>query len=85
MAQTADTGQPQTRNEDHRFASIDPRTGEVVAYHRVDDEVAVRAAVVRAREAAAWWGGLGFAERRRRLLSWRSALTRRIDELAELI
>ncbi|MGH3542756.1 MAG: aldehyde dehydrogenase family protein, partial [Mycobacterium sp.] len=44
-----------------------------------------RAAVVRAREAAAWWGGLGFAERRRRLLSWRSALTRRIDELAGLI
>ncbi len=85
MAQTADTGQPQTRNEDHRFASIDPRTGEVVAYHQVDDEVAVRAAVVRAREAAAWWGGLGFAERRRRLLSWRSALTRRIDELAALI
>ncbi len=85
MAQTADTGQPQTRNEDHRFASIDPRTGEVVAYHQVDDEVAVRAAVLRAREAAAWWGGLGFAERRRRLLSWRSALTRRIDELAALI
>ncbi|MGH3606101.1 MAG: aldehyde dehydrogenase family protein, partial [Pseudonocardiaceae bacterium] len=28
---------------------------------------------------------LGFAERRRRLLSWRSALTRRIDELAGLI
>lgn len=85
MAQTADTGQPQTRNEDHRFASIDPRTGEVVAYHQVDDEAAVREAVVRAREAAAWWGGLGFAERRRRLLSWRSALTRRIDELAALI
>ncbi|PZS40798.1 MAG: aldehyde dehydrogenase, partial [Pseudonocardiales bacterium] len=73
------------RNEDHRFASIDPRTGEVVAYHQVDDEAAVREAVVRAREAAAWWGGLGFAERRRRLLSWRSALTRRIDELAALI
>jgi acyl-CoA reductase-like NAD-dependent aldehyde dehydrogenase len=51
----------------------------------VDDEAAVRAAVVRAREAAAWWAGLGFAERRRRLLSWRSALTRRIDELAGLI
>jgi acyl-CoA reductase-like NAD-dependent aldehyde dehydrogenase len=41
--------------------------------------------VVRAREAAAWWGGLGFAERRRRLLAWRSRLVRRIDELAELI
>jgi aldehyde dehydrogenase (NAD+) len=64
---------------------MDPRTGEVVGYHQVDDEAVVRAAVLRAREAAAWWGGLGFAERRRRLLSWRSQLTRRIDELAELI
>ncbi|HEX5347629.1 MAG TPA: aldehyde dehydrogenase family protein [Pseudonocardiaceae bacterium] len=80
MAQTVDSGQLQ-----NRFASTDPRTGEVVDYHQVDDEAAVRAAVVRAREAAAWWGGLGFAERRRRLLSWRSALTRRIDELAGLI
>jgi acyl-CoA reductase-like NAD-dependent aldehyde dehydrogenase len=80
MAQTAGSGQLQ-----NRFASTDPRTGEVVAYHQVDDDAAVRAAVVRAREAAAWWGGLGFAERRRRLLTWRSALTRRIDELAALI
>ncbi|MFN2477740.1 MAG: aldehyde dehydrogenase family protein [Pseudonocardiaceae bacterium] len=85
MAQTADSGQPQTRDGEKCFASMDPRTGEVVGYHQVDDEAAVRAAVVRAREAAAWWGGLGFAERRRRLLSWRSALTRRIDELAGLI
>jgi acyl-CoA reductase-like NAD-dependent aldehyde dehydrogenase len=80
MAQTVDSGQLQ-----NRFASKDPRTGEVVGYHQVDDEAAVREAVVRAREAAAWWGGLGFAQRRRRLLTWRSALTRRIDELAALI
>jgi acyl-CoA reductase-like NAD-dependent aldehyde dehydrogenase len=67
------------------FASTDPRTGEVVGHHQVRDEADVRAAVARAREAAVWWGGLGFAERRKRLLSWRAALTRRIDELAELI
>ena len=85
MAQTVDSGQLRTREGDNSFASIDPRTGEVVAYHQMDDEAAVRAAVVRARKAALWWGGLGFAERRRRLLSWRSALTRRIDELAGLI
>ena len=85
MAQTVDSDQPQTRSRENRFASLDPRTGEIVGYHQVDDEAAVRAAVVRAREAAAWWAGLGFAERRRRLLSWRSALTRRIDELAGLI
>jgi acyl-CoA reductase-like NAD-dependent aldehyde dehydrogenase len=85
MAQTVNNRQPQTLEGDTRFASVDPRTGEIVDYHQVDDEQAVRAAVVRAREAAAWWGGLGFAERRRRLLSWRSALTRQIDELAGLI
>jgi acyl-CoA reductase-like NAD-dependent aldehyde dehydrogenase len=84
MAQTVDRGQL-TREGDTRFASVDPRTGEVVGYHQVDDEAAVRAAVVRAREAAVWWGGLGFAQRRRRLLSWCSALTRGIDELAGLI
>lgn len=68
-----------------RFASIDPRTGDVVAYHEVDDQAAVVAVVERARQAAEWWRGLGFAQRRRRLLSWCSALTRQLDELAELI
>lgn len=84
MVRTVDSGQ-ETRGWETRFASTDPRTGEVVGYHQVDDEAAVRAAVVRAREAAVWWGGLGFDGRRRRLLSWRSRLTRRIDELAGLI
>jgi aldehyde dehydrogenase (NAD+) len=68
-----------------RFASIDPRTGEVVNYHPVDDEAAVRATVARAQEAAEWWHGLGFGQRRRRLLSWCSDLTRQLGELAELI
>jgi aldehyde dehydrogenase (NAD+) len=81
MAPTVDS-QLQAREGDTRFPSVDPRTGEVVGYHQVDDEAAVRAAVVRAREAAAWWGGLGFAQRRRRLMSWRLALTRQIEELA---
>jgi acyl-CoA reductase-like NAD-dependent aldehyde dehydrogenase len=80
MGQTVHTGEQETR-----FASWYPGTGEVVGYHPVHDEAAVRSAVVRAREAAAWWGGLGFAGRRRRLLSWRSRLVRRIDELAGLI
>jgi aldehyde dehydrogenase (NAD+) len=67
------------------FASTDPRTGEVVGHHPVCDEAAVRAAVDRARLAAVWWAGIGFAERRRRLLAWCSRLTRRIDELAAVI
>ncbi|MBO0868651.1 MAG: aldehyde dehydrogenase family protein, partial [Micromonosporaceae bacterium] len=38
-----------------------------------------------AREAAAWWAGLGFAGRRLRLLRWRAALATRLTELAELM
>jgi acyl-CoA reductase-like NAD-dependent aldehyde dehydrogenase len=85
MAQRLDSSQPQARESPTRFASIDPRTGEVVAYHQVDDEAAVRAAVARAQPAAEWWRDLGFAPRRRRLLSWCSALARQVDGLADLI
>jgi acyl-CoA reductase-like NAD-dependent aldehyde dehydrogenase len=85
MAQRLDSSQPQTRESPTRFASIDPRTGEVVTYHQVDDEAAVRAAVARAQPAAEWWRDLGFAPRRRRLLSWCSALARQVDGLADLI
>ncbi len=68
-----------------RFDSLDPRTGEVVGSHAVADEAAVRAAVLRAREAARWWDGLGFAERRRRLTAWRALLAKRIDEPAAMV
>src|ERR671938_1535789 len=85
MAQTTNGSQPHSPWEAARFESIDPRTGEVVGHHEVCDAAAVQAAVDRAREAALWWSGLKFAERRRRLLAWRAALTRRSDELAELI
>ncbi|MCA1822447.1 MAG: aldehyde dehydrogenase family protein, partial [Pseudonocardia sp.] len=85
MAQRLDSSQPQIRESPTRFASIDPRTGEVVACHPVDGEAAVRAAVARAQPAAEWWRDLGFAQRRRRLLSWCAALARQVDELAELI
>ena len=68
-----------------RFDSVDPRTGAVVGSHEVADEAAVRAAVTRARVAGRWWGGLGFAERRRRLTAWRARLAQRIDELAAVV
>jgi hypothetical protein len=42
-----DSGQ-EIREWGARFASMDPRTGEVVGYHSVDDEAAMRAVVVRA-------------------------------------
>ena len=67
------------------FDSLNPATGQPIAtfplYSRADAEVAVR----RAREAARWWAGLGWRERRNRLLDWKSFLTRHMDELAELM
>jgi len=41
--------------------------------------------VARARPAAGWWRELGFAGRRKRLLRWRAAITRGLDELLALM
>ncbi|HEY4020746.1 MAG TPA: aldehyde dehydrogenase family protein [Pseudonocardiaceae bacterium] len=67
------------------FASLSPATGAVVGEHPVCDEEAVRAAVERARPAGVWWAGLGWRERERRLLAWKSAVVRRLEELGELV
>ena len=67
------------------FESLDPRTGEVVGTHPVHDAAAVEAAVARAESAAEWWGGLGFAERRRLLGEWRKVLVRKLDDLAHVV
>ena len=67
------------------FESVSPATGEVLATFAVDGEREVAAAVRRAREAAAWWGGLGFDDRRLRLLAWKSLLTRYMGRLARQV
>lgn len=43
------------------------------------------AAVAAARPAAAWWAGLGFAERRRRLTLWKRSLLTGLEELAAVV
>jgi acyl-CoA reductase-like NAD-dependent aldehyde dehydrogenase len=67
------------------FESLDPATGEVVEVFPVHGEADVREAVTRARTAAAWWSGLSFKERRVYLTTWKSAITRRMPELADLM
>jgi acyl-CoA reductase-like NAD-dependent aldehyde dehydrogenase len=67
------------------FESVSPATGEVLATFPVDGQREVTLAVQRARGAAAWWGGLSFAERRLRLLAWKSHLTRYLGRLAQLV
>ena len=67
------------------FESFNPATGEVLATYGIDGEREVATAVRRARSAAAWWGGLSFADRKLRLLAWKSHLTRYLGRLAQLV
>ncbi|HEY4022091.1 MAG TPA: aldehyde dehydrogenase family protein, partial [Pseudonocardiaceae bacterium] len=66
------------------FDSLNPATGEVVASYPIDDTATVDAAVDRARIAAHWWAGLGFAGRAERLQRWKGVLTRRMAQLGEV-
>ncbi|MXG89274.1 aldehyde dehydrogenase family protein [Nocardioides flavescens] len=66
------------------FTSLDPATGDVVGVHPVASAEDVALAVERARGAADWWGGLSFDQRADVLLTWRSVITRRTAQLAEL-
>src|SRR5436305_2831670 len=65
--------------------TVNPATGEVLATFPVHGRREVDAAVARAREAAAWWAGLGGAGGRIRLLAWKSHLTRYMSRLAQLV
>jgi acyl-CoA reductase-like NAD-dependent aldehyde dehydrogenase len=65
--------------------SVNPATGKVIASFPVCGREDIDRAVECAREAARWWAGLGWRERRRRLLAWKSYVTRHLDELARLV
>ena len=71
--------------QDGLLISTNPATGEEVARVAIAGPDEVAAAVERARAAAAWWAGLGFAGRRTRLLQFRSVLANRMPEIAELL
>jgi len=74
-----------TEAQSTTFESLDPRSGDVVGTHPVNTPEEVRAAVARARDEAAWWGGLSFDEREKHLQTWKGAMTRRIAQLAEVM
>jgi len=67
------------------FDSLNPATSEVIATFGVFGEDDVTQTVARAHEAASWWASLSWAERRTRLLAWKSYLIRYIGRLAELV
>jgi acyl-CoA reductase-like NAD-dependent aldehyde dehydrogenase len=65
--------------------TVNPATGEVLATFPVHGRREVDEAVAAAREAAAWWAGLGWSGRRTRLLAWKSYLVRYLGRLAQLM
>ena len=65
--------------------TVNPATGEVLAGFPVHGRREVDAAVAVAREAAAWWSGLGWSGRKTRLQAWKSYLVRYMPRLAELM
>ncbi|MBA2954115.1 aldehyde dehydrogenase family protein [Nocardioides sp. MAH-18] len=67
------------------FESLNPATGDVVGTHPIQTEDEVRAAVARARDEALWWSALGYAQRKEHLNAWKTAITQRLPELAELV
>ena len=85
MTQTAPESSAVTTTSDGRFASLDPRTGEVVAHHPIHSPKQVADAVAQARRASNWWQELGFDGRKERLDAWRRLLVKRLDEAASLI
>ncbi|GIH74784.1 aldehyde dehydrogenase family protein [Planobispora longispora] len=74
-----------TATEQRTFDSLNPVTGAVVGTHPVHDAAAVRAAVAAAGPAAEWWAGLGWDERRRRLLDYKAVITRDIARIVTMI
>ena len=84
-AMVATTRKPAQSGLVKTFDSVNPATDEPVGTFPVFGEDEVNETVARARDAAAWWSGLGFAERRTKLLAWKSYLTRYIMRLAEVV
>ncbi|MFF0151594.1 aldehyde dehydrogenase family protein [Micromonospora sp. NPDC005203] len=68
-----------------RLVSTSPATGAEAGRFAVATDADVRRAVEDARAASGWWAGLGFTDRRERMLRWRALLAKRIEELAELV
>jgi acyl-CoA reductase-like NAD-dependent aldehyde dehydrogenase len=85
MSTTLEPSAPDSSAASETFESLHPATGDVVGTHPVMGRSEVDAAVARARDAVDWWGNLSFDERADHLLTWRSVMTRRIAQLADLV
>jgi len=67
------------------FTSFDPRTGESVGDYAAMGPGELSRAVKAARSAEKWWASIGFDGRRRWLLDWKRAISRRTSELVDIV
>ena len=67
------------------FDSINPVSGEVLAYFPVDSKDLVSLVVETSHEALYQWQHLGVKGRKKVLLDWSKYLVNHVDEIAELI
>ncbi len=67
------------------FDTVNPATSEVIATFPVLGQAEIDDLVAQAQEAARWWAALGWRERERRLLAWKSHLIRYLGRLAALV
>lgn len=67
------------------FQTRNPATGDVLATLPVESAAQIADKLADARAAQQWWAQIGFGQRKERLLKWRTAISGRIEEIAELI
>ena len=67
------------------FPSLNPVTGEVLERFRNTSAEEVHAAVERGQLATKAWQGIGGVGRKKVLLNWCGVLTKRVDEIADII
>ena len=72
-------------NSKKAFNSHNPATGQVVSTYPIYSAKEVAQVVARAREASIAWEKLGFAGRKKVLLSWSNFIINNIDQIASLV
>ena len=68
-----------------KFNAHNPATGEVAGTYPIYSTKEVAAVVARAREASVAWEKLGFAGRKKVLLSWSNFIINNVDQIAALV
>lgn len=79
------TGAGAATTTETSFASVDPRTEEVLGRYAIAGKAEVAEAVGRARSAARWWDVQGYRGRKSWMLEFKSAIVAEVEALTAVI